>query len=92
MNKQTKMIVGVGAVAIVGYLVYKNMSKPKPGFANLTSSSTSKLALSSGPHCPCKCVEMDKPAPGWCLCEAGHSCPTKKAATTTTSSFAGREF
>jgi hypothetical protein len=37
MNKNTKMILGVGAVAIVGYLVWKQMSKPKASFANLTA-------------------------------------------------------
>jgi len=36
MNKNTKMIVGVGALAIVGYLVWKQMS-PKAAFANLTA-------------------------------------------------------
>jgi len=33
MNKQTTTILGVGALAVVGYLVYKQMSKPK-SFAN----------------------------------------------------------
>ena len=33
MNKNTKMILGVGAVAIVGYLIWKQM--PKKNFANL---------------------------------------------------------
>ena len=49
MNKQTKMIVGVGALAIVGYLVYKNMSKPKPAFANLATSRAAQNMLG----CPC---------------------------------------
>jgi len=44
MNKNTKMILGVGAVAIVGYLVYKQMSKPKAGFANFGSISLSPSA------------------------------------------------
>jgi hypothetical protein len=37
MNKQTTTILGVGALAIVGYLVYKQMSKPKT-FANFSPS------------------------------------------------------
>jgi len=32
MDKNTKMLLGVGAVAVVGYLIYQN-NKPK-GFAN----------------------------------------------------------
>jgi hypothetical protein len=98
MNKQTKMIVGVGAVAIVGYLVWKQMSKPKPAaFANLTSS---KLA-GGAPGCPCGAAAPDQSgaAPGWTICAGSGSdgkpdkmCRTIKAATTTTGSFAGREF
>jgi hypothetical protein len=48
MNKNTKMILGVGAIAIVGYLVWKQMSSPKAGFANLTASLSNQLG------CPCK--------------------------------------
>jgi hypothetical protein len=33
MDKKTKMLLGVGAVAVVGYLVYQQMNKPK-GFMN----------------------------------------------------------
>jgi hypothetical protein len=36
MDKNTKMLLGVGAVAVVGYLVYQQMNKPK-GFMNLTA-------------------------------------------------------
>lgn len=40
MTKQTTTILGVGALAIVGYLVYKQMSKNKPAsFANFTSKA-----------------------------------------------------
>ena len=37
MNKQTKMLIGVGAVAVVGYFIWKSTQK-KP-FANLTSNA-----------------------------------------------------
>ena len=48
MNKNTKMILGVGALAIVGYLVYKQM-KPKPAsFANATGMTTLKNAVPRG--------------------------------------------
>ena len=36
MDKQTKMLLGVGAVAVVGYLVYQQMNKKS--FSNLTAS------------------------------------------------------
>ena len=68
MNKNTKMILGVGAVAIVGYLVYKQMSKPKAAaFANLVSSRT---AGGLAPGCPCgaKAADQSGAAPGWTLC------------------------
>jgi hypothetical protein len=39
MDKNTKMLLGVGAVAVVGYLVYQQMNKPK-GFMNLTAPNT----------------------------------------------------
>ncbi len=29
MNKQTKMLLGIGAVAVVGYLIWKQGQKPK---------------------------------------------------------------
>jgi hypothetical protein len=74
MNKNTKMILGVGALAIVGYLVYKQMSKPKASFANLTSSKT---ILAAG-TCPChKVVSTATLSDGTKLdkCADGHYCP-----------------
>jgi len=51
MTKQTKTIIGVAAVGIVGYLVWKQMSKPKTIFANLADY----------PRCPCmRVVKSDK--------------------------------
>jgi hypothetical protein len=69
MNKNTKMILGVGAVAIVGYLVYKQMSKPKAAaFANLVSSRTAGGL--AAPGCPCGAPAADQSgaAAGWVLC------------------------
>ena len=37
MNKQTKMLIGVGAVAVAGYFIWKSTQK-KP-FANLTANA-----------------------------------------------------
>jgi len=70
MDKNTKMILGVGAVAIVGYLVYKQMSKPKASFANLTASG-SMLG------CPCKKVvgtHTDTNGNKYNDCAGGQSC------------------
>ena len=69
MNKNTKMILGVGAVAIVGYLVWKQQSKPKPAFANLTASSML--------GCPCKAVvkTIHSDAGDLDQCAGGQYCP-----------------
>ncbi len=60
MTKQTKMLLGVGAVALAGYLIWKQSQKPKT-FANLTArtrSGSSTLmadseALAPQPRCNC---------------------------------------
>ena len=62
MNKNTKMILGVGAVAIVGYLVYKQQSK-KPAFANLTAP-----ALAPGCPCGAPAPASAQTMPGWTVC------------------------
>jgi hypothetical protein len=87
MNKNTKMILGVGALAIVGYLVWKQMSKPKAAFANLTAAA---------PGCPCgqAAPAGDQTMPGWTVCagkndqgEYDKACRNPK---TKTGSFVGR--
>jgi hypothetical protein len=67
MNKNTKMILAVGAAAIVGYLIYKQM-KPKAAFANLTTSRT--RAGLDAPGCPCgaKAADQSSAPKGWTLC------------------------
>ena len=40
MTKQTKMLLGVGAVAVVGYLVWKKMSGTKANASGMTSRGT----------------------------------------------------
>ena len=95
MNKQTKMIVGVGALAIVGYLVYKNMSKkPAASFANLTTSRAAQNMLG----CPC----TKGPVTSGGTSENGeplYKCPGGQRCLKTnvpvgggSESFAGREF
>jgi len=61
MDKKTQMILGVGVLAVAGYLIYKGM-QPKnlvgadgKIFANATSS-TSVLSEALG-VCPCKKVK-----------------------------------
>jgi len=73
MNKNTKMILGVGAVAIVGYLVYKQMNK-KAEFANAvgimpTTTSRTRSGFSA-PGCPCGARAADQSAApaGWEVC------------------------
>ena len=44
MNKNTQMLLGLGAIAVVGYLVYQQMNKPK-GFMNLTASLNSAFTV-----------------------------------------------
>ena len=51
MNKNPKMIIGVGVVAVAGYLLWKQSQKKS--FANLTSR-TAKTAMDK--TCPCKKV------------------------------------
>lgn len=85
MNKNTKMILGVGAVAIVGYLVWKQMSKPKASFANLTSSRLSESMLG----CPCQKVvgtHTDTNGNVYDDCAGGQSCK-RKATTVTQGAF-----
>ena len=70
MNKNTKMILGVGAVAIVGYLVWKQMSQPKAAFANLTASGSLGGLMAAAPGCPCgaPAPAADQTMPGWTVC------------------------
>ena len=97
MNKQTKMIVGVGAVAIVGYLVWKNMSKkPAASFANLTSA---RLASSTMLGCPCTKGPVtlggtSEDGQQLYKCPGGQRCLNTNVPVggTPKESFAGREF
>jgi hypothetical protein len=50
MDKNTKMLLGVGVLAVAGYLVYKQMNQPK-NMAN-ASGRMSKYAYPKGTyHC-----------------------------------------
>ena len=75
MNKNTKMIIGVGVVAVAGYLLWKQSQK-KTSFANLTA----KTALDK--TCPCKVVKgtatttmSDGTTVQTDVCKDGHLCP-----------------
>lgn len=50
MDKNTKMILGVGAVAAAGYLLWKQSQKPK-SFANLMAKAAPTAALIEVPKC-----------------------------------------
>jgi hypothetical protein len=41
MDKKTKMILGVGALAIAGYLIYQNNKKKNFSVANMTQRFSS---------------------------------------------------
>jgi hypothetical protein len=44
MNKKTKTAIGIGAVAIVGYLIYKNYQNRDKAFANLRGRLSTTLS------------------------------------------------
>ena len=46
MDKQTKMLLGVGALAVVGYFIWK--STQKKSFANLTGLGTFTITCKDG--------------------------------------------
>jgi hypothetical protein len=87
MDKKTKMLLGVGAVAVVGYLVYRQMNKPK-GFMNASgavfapqqsgkvfANLTAPDCAANPEMCPCPCGKVVGTAnDGTTLCMRGHSC------------------
>ena len=79
MNKNTKMILGVGAVAIVGYLVWKQMSQPKAAFANLTAPGGGGLGESPDSNKCCghtsKVANAESPSGFTFTCCGGQSAP-----------------
>ena len=59
MNKNTKTLLTIGAVAAVGYIVWQQMSKPKPAFANATAKNRKLLPKPPKPtrealNCSCE--------------------------------------
>ena len=50
MEKQTKTLLTVGALAAVGYLVWKQTQKPK-AFANLMAAAPTELGGEEKPSC-----------------------------------------
>ena len=49
MNKQTKMIIGVGVVAVAGYLIYKQQKqKPAASFSGGVESGRERILNASG--------------------------------------------
>jgi hypothetical protein len=62
MNKQTKMLVGVGVVAVAGYFIFQ--STQKKSFANLTApTGLGGLGGGSEPKgtCPCSYPSTEYP-------------------------------
>jgi uncharacterized membrane protein YebE (DUF533 family) len=79
MNKNTKTLLGLAAVAGVGYYAYTQWKKSQPatttakaGFANALGSSSAMMFRG----CPCQQVaQRDYPTKGWNTCAGGQACP-----------------
>ena len=78
MNKNTKMIIGVGVVAVAGYLLYQQSQKKSSSFANLTARTRMGLDRT----CPCREVKgtatttmSDGTTVQTDVCKDGHLCP-----------------
>jgi hypothetical protein len=81
MNKQTKMLIGVGVVAVAGYVYWK--STQKKSFANLTApnclGNPDQEACSCSYNTPSGCKkEVGTANDGTTLCANGHTCCKKK--------------
>ena len=75
MNKKTKMLIGVGVVAIAGYVYWK--STQKKSFANLVAPDCLDNPDSTGCKCPCK-KKVGTATDGTTLCKNGHVCCNDK--------------
>jgi len=69
MDKNTKMLLGVGAVAVAGYLVYQQMNKTK-SFATGSTSRTRRTKCKNGIYA----VYMTNPTGG--VVTEFHDCKT----------------
>jgi hypothetical protein len=69
MQKNTKILLGVGALAVAGYFIWKN-NQPKDIFRNATASKD-PVPYDKRP-CPCK--KLVASANGTDLCASGHIC------------------
>ena len=72
MQKRTKILLGVGALAIAGYFIWKN-NQPKDIFANASGKSLNPTlaTLERSPGCPCHATASDQGGVpnGWELCK-----------------------
>jgi uncharacterized membrane protein YebE (DUF533 family) len=82
MTKQTKTLLGLAAVAGVGYYAYTQWKKSQPttttakaGFANALGSGGMGMSFRG---CPCQQIaQKDYPAKGWNTCAGGQACPAQ---------------
>jgi hypothetical protein len=52
MNKQTQILIGIGAVAVVGYFIWKNNKKaPCPEYVDCMPGPENKGRCYIPPHC-----------------------------------------
>jgi len=76
MNKNQKLLLGVGVLAVAGYLLWQQSQKPKPSFANLVAPDCGAPGTQSttvGCKCPCK-NPLSTASDGTTLCANGHVC------------------
>lgn len=71
MTKNTKMLIGIGAVAVAGYLIWKNQSATS-SFAGPVGRRTKYNATGKNP-CPLGCTY--NAATRSCMCSSGPFLP-----------------
>lgn len=75
MTKNQKMLLGVGVLAVAGYLIWKQSQKKS--FANLVAPDCTGKEGTPGCTCPCK-NPVGTANDGTVLCANGHTCCGKK--------------
>jgi hypothetical protein len=74
MNKKTQILLGVGALAVVGYFVWKN-NQSKDTFANATGKKN--RTANRGNNLPCGSRELKYVNnAGYTICSHGSDVPT----------------
>ena len=99
MNKQTKMIIGVGVIAVAGYLIYKQQQKkPAASFSGGVESERERIMNATGRRLDMGMLQQTpagtakiKPCAGTASGTTGCGCPGK-AGNLIQSTTAGQMF